>query len=249
MSVGLVIVSHSAKIAEGVCELAAQMAADVRLVPAGGTDAGGGAARIGTSFEKVADAITKAGQGDGVVILTDLGSAVMTAEMALEFLDEDERATVRLASAALVEGAVAAAVQAQAGGSIEEVLRAAEEAVVSIRPEALEPFVSRSAAAPGATRAPAPEGPSASGSWVLPNDMGLHARPAAVLARGLTDLDAEVTVNGIDGKSVMLLMSLGLGKGKTVSARAVGPDAEAAIELIGAAVEDGFGEMNQDPQH
>jgi PTS hybrid protein len=248
MSVGLVIVSHSAKIAEGVCELAAQMAADVRLVPAGGMDAGGGAVRIGTSFEKVADAITKAGEGDGVVILTDLGSAVMTAEMALEFLDEDERATVRLASAALVEGAVAAAVQAQAGGSVDDVLRAAEEAVVSIRPEALEPFVSRSAAEPGSARAPAPEGPSVSGSWVLPNDMGLHARPAAVLARGLADLDAEVTVNGIDGKSVMLLMSLGLGKGKTVSAEAVGPDAGAAIELIGAAVEDGFGELNQDGQ-
>jgi PTS hybrid protein len=78
--------------------------------------------------------------------------------------------------------------------------------------------------------------------------MGLHARPAAVLAQGLADLDAEITVNGIDGKSVMLLMSLGLGKGKTVSAQAVGPDAEAAIELIGTAVEDGFGEMNQDGQ-
>jgi PTS hybrid protein len=82
-----------------------------------------------------------------------------------------------------------------------------------------------------------------SGSWVLPNDMGLHARPAAVLAQGLADLDAEVTVNGIDGKSVMLLMSLGLGKGKSVNAEASGPDAAAAIELIGTAVQAGFGEL------
>jgi PTS hybrid protein len=167
----------------------------------------------------------------------------MTAEMALEFLDEEQRSRVRLASAALVEGAVAAAVQAQSGGGLDEVVRAAEDAVVSIRPEALEPFVSRSAAAPGTPRATPPGGPVVSGSWVLPNDMGLHARPAAVLAQGLADLDAEVTVNGIDGKSVMLLMSLGLGKGKTVTADASGPDAAAAIEVIGTAVEAGFGEM------
>jgi PTS hybrid protein len=243
MSVGLVIVSHSAKIAEGVSELAAQMAPDIVLVPAGGMDGGGGPDRIGTSFEKVTAGIARAEQGDGVVILTDLGSAVMTAEMALEFLDEEQRSRVRLASAALVEGAVAAAVQAQSGGRLDEVVRAAEEAVVSIRPEALEPFVSRSAAAPGTPRATPPGGPVVSGSWVLPNDMGLHARPAAVLAQGLADLDAEVTVNGIDGKSVMLLMSLGLGKGKTVTAEASGPDAAAAIEVIGTAVEAGFGEM------
>ena len=243
MSVGLVIVSHSAKIAEGVSELAAQMAPDVVLVPAGGMDSGSGPERIGTSFDKVSAGIARAEQGDGVVILTDLGSAVMTAEMALEFLEEGQRSRVRLASAALVEGAVAAAVQAQSGGDLDEVVRAAEDAVVSIRPEALEPFVTRSAAAPGTPRTPAPEGPVARGSWVLPNEMGLHARPAAVLAQGLADLDAEVTVNGIDGKSVMLLMSLGLGKGKSVSAEATGPDAAVAIELIGTAVEAGFGEM------
>ncbi|MHA7282622.1 dihydroxyacetone kinase phosphoryl donor subunit DhaM [Arthrobacter sp. TMS2-4] len=253
MSVGLVIVSHSEKIAEGVVELAAQMAPDVVLAPAGGTGDGTGPARIGTSSERVQAAIAQADGGDGVVILTDLGSAVMTAEMVLEFLDPEVRERVRLAEAALVEGAVAAAVQAQGGSPLDEVVRAAEGAVVSLRPEELEPFVTHAAAAPGAgspsPAAPDPEtttegesGPTARGSWTLPNQMGLHARPAAVLATGLADLDAEVTVNGVDGKSVMLLMSLGLGQGRTITVEAAGPEAQEAVDLVGREVEAGFGE-------
>ena len=80
MTVRLVVVSHSAKIADGAAELAAQMAPDVLILPAGGTDDG----RIGTSLEKVMAALEQA-EGDGVVVLTDLGSAVMTAESAAEF--------------------------------------------------------------------------------------------------------------------------------------------------------------------
>jgi PTS hybrid protein len=246
VSIGFVIVSHSEKIAEGVVELAAQMAPDVLLVAAGGAGDGAGPARIGTSFERVQAALEQASAGDGVVILTDLGSAVMTAEMVLEFLEPDARDSVRLAQAALVEGAVAAAVQAQGGASLDEVVQAAERAVVSIRPEELEPFVSHAAAAPGqaapADTDRAAAGATASGSWTLPNQMGLHARPAATLATGLTDLDAEVTVNGVDGKSVMLLMSLGLGQGRTVTVEASGPDAQAAVDFVGQAVESGFGE-------
>ncbi|WP_104181111.1 dihydroxyacetone kinase phosphoryl donor subunit DhaM [Arthrobacter sp. B0490] len=249
MSVSLVVVSHSEKIAEGVVELAAQMAPDVVLVAAGGAEDGAGPARIGTSFDRVQAALGQASGADGVVVLTDLGSAVMTAEMVLEFLEPEARASVRLAQAALVEGAVAAAVQAQGGGTLDEVVRAAERAVVSVRPEEFEPFVSHAAAVPGggastgAADAPgASAGPTVSGSWTLPNQMGLHARPAATLATGLTDLDAEVTVNGVDGKSVMLLMSLGLGQGRTVTVEASGPDAQAAVDFVGQAVRSGFGE-------
>ena len=73
--------------------------------------------------------------------------------------------------------------------------------------------------------------------------MGLHARPAAAVAQLLDDLDAEITVNGVDGKSVMMLMTLGLKPGETLSATATGPDADRAIELLGAQVRNGFGEI------
>lgn len=246
MTVGLVIVSHSEKIADGVVELAAQMAPDVLIAAAGGIDDGGGPARIGTSFERVQAAIERASSSDGVVILTDLGSAVMTAETVLEFLEPAERAQVRLARAALVEGAVAAAVQAQIGSSLEEVVRAAEGAVDAIRADEFEPTdhpgTAPGPSGPDGTGPGTPAEPTASGSWTLRNQMGLHTRPAAALATDLANLDVEVLVNGVDGKSVMLLMSLGLGQGKTLTASATGPDAQVAVELIGQAVESGFGE-------
>jgi len=119
--VGLVIVSHSAKLADGVVELASQMARDVQLRAAGGTDDG----RIGTSFDKVSAAITELRDaGLDVAILTDLGSATMTVDSVLEFLDEDEAAHVKFSDGPLVEGAVSAAVTAQVGGDLDAVVAA-----------------------------------------------------------------------------------------------------------------------------
>ena len=87
------------------------MAPTAALVAAGGTDDG----RIGTSFDLVSAGIGEADSGDGVVVLCDLGSAILTAETALDFLDDDVRARVRIVDAPLVEGGVAAAVAAEAG--------------------------------------------------------------------------------------------------------------------------------------
>ncbi len=121
MSVALVIVSHSAQLADGVVELAAQMARNVELRAAGGTDDG----RIGTSFDKVNDAVTELrAAGHDVAILTDLGSATMTVESVLDFLDEDELEHVKFSDGPLVEGAVAAAVTAQVGGDLDAVVAA-----------------------------------------------------------------------------------------------------------------------------
>ena len=128
MSVRIVVVSHSEKIAEGAVELAAQMAPDVMMAPAGGTSDG----RIGTSLEKVMAALEQVEGGDGVVVLTDLGSAVMTAESALEFAGSPPG--VLLADAPLVEGLVAAAVAAQSGADVQEVRSAAEAGAVATDP-------------------------------------------------------------------------------------------------------------------
>ena len=125
MSVGLVVVSHSAKVAEGVVELAAQMAEGVRIQAAGGADDGG----IGTDATLIAEAITAADAGDGVLVLVDLGSAVLSAQLAIdEFVDQDIRGRVRIAEAPVVEGAVVAAIQAATGSSLDEVDQAARGA-------------------------------------------------------------------------------------------------------------------------
>lgn len=125
MTVGLVIVSHSPKIAEGVVELAEQMAEEVRVLAAGGTDDG----EIGTSATRIADAILAADSGDGVLVLVDLGSAVISTRMAIDELLPDElHGRVRISEGPVVEGAVIGAVQASTGSSLEEVATAAARA-------------------------------------------------------------------------------------------------------------------------
>ena len=123
--VGLVIVSHSARIAEGTVELAAVMAGpDVRLRAAGGAADGS----LGTNAERIAGAITEADAGAGVVVLVDIGSAVLAAETALELLPREIARRTRISRGPVVEGAVIAAVQASIGQALEEVLQAAEDA-------------------------------------------------------------------------------------------------------------------------
>lgn len=121
MSVGILVVSHSAAVAQGTVDIARQMAGDVQLVAAGGTDEGG----IGTSFEAITAGIEQLAGTDGVVVLCDLGSAYLTTDTALDFLDDELRARVHVSDAPVVEGTVAAAVAAQTGGDVDAVLAAA----------------------------------------------------------------------------------------------------------------------------
>ena len=121
--VGIVVVSHSAKMAEGIVELAAQMAGpDVRLLGVGGTPEGD----IGTDADGIARAIRSADAGAGVLVIGDLGSAILATEAALETLDPELQARVRLSGGPIVEGAVIASVQASIGESLDDVLMAAE---------------------------------------------------------------------------------------------------------------------------
>ncbi|GAB2665745.1 dihydroxyacetone kinase phosphoryl donor subunit DhaM [Saccharopolyspora gloriosae] len=225
MSVGLVIVSHSERLAAGVAELAAQMAPDVRVVPAGGL--AGGA--VGTDFDKVSAALSDADSGSGVVLLYDLGSAQMTAELAVESLGDPTTAIV--ADAPLVEGAVAAAVEAQGGKDRDAVARAATAAGVGSEAEQ----------APVADAAE-----SITEEIELRNEVGLHARPAALLARSLTGLQADVRVRAgeseADAASVLGLMGLGARKGDRITLVATGADAGAAVQRILDLVDQNFGE-------
>jgi PTS hybrid protein len=120
--VGIVVVSHSSDLARGLADLAGQVAGpDVHIEAAGGLPDGG----LGTDDERVREAIKRAERGDGVVVLCDLGSAILTVRHVLE---RSSNGHVVLADAPLVEGAVTAAVVSSAGSSLQDVTRAAEEA-------------------------------------------------------------------------------------------------------------------------
>ncbi len=121
--VGLVLVSHSWKIAEGLKDLTSEIAPTHKgIVSAGGMED----KSIGTDAIRISEAIRKANEGDGVVVLADLGSGVMSSETAIELL-EDEDIEVKLADAPIVEGTIAAAVSAMVGSDLETVLKAAED--------------------------------------------------------------------------------------------------------------------------
>lgn len=239
--VALVLVSHSARLAEGVRELAAQMAPDVLILAAGGDGSGG----LGTSFDLVEQALTEAtADGRSAVVLTDLGSAVLTAESVLELLDEDVAARVHLADAPLVEAAVAAGVTAAGGAPVGEVLGAAVAAGAgfphAVGPGEVPPEEPAPAAAPAAGHEP--EHPITA-HVVVRNPLGLHARPAAVLARMMAGFDAAVQVDGVNGASVLELMQLGATQGRTLEVSATGPQARVAVDAFVGAVEEGFGEV------
>ena len=119
--VGIVIVSHSRKLAEGVIDAAHIMAAECPMAAAGGADDGG----YGTSRQKIKDAIQAVSGPDGVAVLADMGSAVMTAEMVLE---EPGYENVILVDCPVAEGAIAGAVSSVCGDDLKEVVRQAESA-------------------------------------------------------------------------------------------------------------------------
>ncbi len=228
--VGLVIVSHSAALAEGVVELAREMGGpEVAVEAAGGIVEPEPA--LGTDATRVAAAIERADTGDGAVVLMDLGSAVLSAELALDLIAPDRRDRVVLSAAPLVEGAVAAAVAARAGGSLEDV---AKEASGGLGPKEAHLGVS-SAAAPEA--AVTVEGLER--RVVLQNRLGLHARPAARFVRLASDFDADVAVfNQTAGRgpararSLNELATLGARQGHELRLVASGPPAEQALAAL-----------------
>ncbi|SDK65217.1 PTS hybrid protein [Actinopolyspora mzabensis] len=229
MPVGLVIVSHSDALARGVVELLGQLAPDVRAEPAGGMAPGG----LGTDFEATSAALAEADSGAGVVLLYDLGSARMTAELAVESLADPDAAAV--AEAPLVEGAVAAAASAQGGEALKTVVDAAERAAGGIV-ESPEQATTAAEDTDSGTESPTTTSPRVEQELVLRNEVGLHARPAALLARALTGFDAEVTItageNSADARSVLGVMGLGARQGDRIGLQATGPDAESALRRV-----------------
>jgi phosphoenolpyruvate---glycerone phosphotransferase subunit DhaM len=121
--VGIVLISHSARLAHGAAELAGQIAGGARVIAAGGTDDG----RLGTSTDRIAAAISTANQGAGVLLIPDLGSSVLSALALLSDLNAKHE-WILLADAPFIEGAVAAAVAASAGFDLRTVAASAEDA-------------------------------------------------------------------------------------------------------------------------
>ncbi len=241
--VGIVLVSHSMDLAMAARRLADEVAGEhpPRIAIAAGRADGG----TGTNATRVAAAISEASQGRGVVVITDLGSAVLSADMALEQLGG--RIAVRVVAAPFVEGLLAAAVRAGIGDDLDTV---AAEAEAALSPKSA--LLQRPAAEPGGPARPPAEladddGPTASAQAAVVNEGGLHARPAAEIAALAAGFAAELTLT-VDGKppasarSPLAIAVLAATAGTALRIDAAGPDARAAVDALVALLATGFGE-------
>ncbi|MEV0840738.1 dihydroxyacetone kinase phosphoryl donor subunit DhaM [Actinocatenispora sera] len=243
--IGLVLVSHSTALATGLAELVGQMAPAVPVVPAGGDVDGG----LGTSADRVADAMSAADRGAGVVVLYDLGSARMAAELALEFAEPELADRTRLVDASFVEGAVAAGAAAAGGQSLDQVVAAAGQttAAESAGRSAIDDAVPAVATDSAATNAAAGTTGEAAVTErvVLTDPAGLHARPAAAVVRALAGLDATVTVAAgaaeASAASLSALLRLAAPVGTEVLVAGSGPDAALAVPRVVAALSSATG--------
>src|SRR5512133_675425 len=240
--VGLVVVSHSEALAEGVVALAREMGGEeLALEAAGGMDEPGA---LGTDAERVRAAIERAMSDDGVLVLMDLGSALMSTEFAIEMLEGGGR--VLMSEAPLVEGTVAAAVAARGGASLEEV---AAEARGALAMKASQLGVDRGApAAEAAPDADAAAPADAEARLEVRNAIGLHARPAALFVGVVRDYDAEVRVAKEGGgapvraTSLTNVVALGARFGDTLVVTASGPQASEVLDALRALADEGFGD-------
>jgi multiphosphoryl transfer protein len=242
--VGIVVVSHSDALAEGVVKLAREMGGEeLSLEPAGGMEEPG---VLGTDPQRVRAAIERAMSADGVLVLMDLGSALMSAEFAIELLGESS-GRVLLSEAPLVEGAVAAAVAARGGSTLEQV---AAEARGALAMKASQLGASdEGAESGGAAQADAdPVHVDAQASLEVRNEVGLHARPAARFVEIARRFDAEVRVAKAPGgepvraTSLTNVVALGARFGDTLLVSAAGPQAGEAIEALQELANEGFGD-------
>ena len=252
MTVGLVIVSHSKQLAEGVVALAQQMTKGATpLASAGGADDGNGNDILGTSAERIATAIQSVDSPDGVLVLLDLGSAILSTEVALEFLDDEQRTHVQLSFAPLVEGAITAAIEASMGHDIVTMKRAAEQLASRERLRNLKPFEQEEGAIEDQEEHTLPfqktdTTEALEASFVIKNVAGLHARPASLFVQTVAQyaVTVEVTAHGrsANASSIIDVLSLGVRQGDTLVLRVRGTDAQKALDALRILIEDNFHE-------
>jgi phosphocarrier protein FPr len=244
--VGIVIVSHSKQLALGVQELAAQMVqGKISLAVAAGVD--DPTNPLGTDPIQVYQAISSVFSEDGVIVLMDLGSALISAEMALEFLIPAQRDKIYLCDAPLVEGAIAATIAASTGKNIQEVLRETQGSLLAKSHQLnliAHPLHHDSNNIDDTV-------PIKELRIQIKNRLGLHARPAAQFVATACRFEAKIQVQNLTrnteavrGDSINQVGTLGVRQGHELLITARGKDAQEAITALQSLIIHNFGEQD-----
>ena len=246
--VGLVLVSHSAALAGALKELVLAMSSGpVPIAVAAGID---NEQAFGTDALSIRQAIESVFSKDGVLVLMDLGSAILSAETALEFIPESMKEKIRLCPAPLVEAAVVAAIQAQAGSDLDRVEAEARNALAAKE--------NHLPGEPAVEPQPA-DGPGIGGGGShreglrlrVPNRLGIHARPAAKLVTLVSLFDAEVYAKNVtlDSRwvpagSINQVATLDVQQGHELALSAEGSQSVQVLKALSELIRDGFGEQD-----
>jgi phosphoenolpyruvate-protein phosphotransferase/dihydroxyacetone kinase phosphotransfer subunit len=244
--VGLVIVSHSLALAEALVNLVRQVSAtQIPIAVAAGV--GADRQEFGTDAVEISEAIQSVYSPDGVLVMMDLGSAVLSSDVALELLPPEMASHIRFCPAPLVEGCIAAAVQIGLGSDLSAVYQEAQQALL---PKAEQLGVETAPVGP----IPVLEQPDQDKDTLqvvlqLKNLHGLHARPAARFVQTAAGFNADIRVANltkgkgpVSAKSLNALATLGAVKDHQIEISARGPEAAQALESLGKLVEEAFGE-------
>lgn len=245
--IGIVIVSHSKQLALGVRELAAQMVQDqVPMAVAAGIEDPENP--LGTDPIQVYEAIASVFSDDGVLVLMDLGSALLSAEMAIEFLSEAQQQKVHLCEAPLVEGAIAAVVAAASGRDIHQVMA---EARGALQAKATQLGVVSKPLSVVTSTTTNIESPTPEIRLIMSNRLGLHARPAAQFVATVARFKSQILVQNLTrntelvrGDSINQVTTLGVRQGHELVITATGSDANEALAALQALFANNFGEDN-----
>jgi len=245
--VNILLVSHSHQLAQGVAELVRQMAPSDTVKIAVAAGIGDNNEELGTNAAEIMEKLIELQSPEGNLVLMDLGSALLSTDMALEMLEDDQKANIRMCPAPFVEGAIAAGVQANMGANLEAVYREAMSALLAKQEQI----------APGSITAAPPQAPALATdaadqsefSVVVSNASGLHARPAAVFAKTISSYDAKVTVtNQSENKGplhingLIAVMLLAAKKGDTLKIQAEGSQKNEVLAALAELFRNNFGE-------
>jgi phosphoenolpyruvate-protein phosphotransferase/dihydroxyacetone kinase phosphotransfer subunit len=254
--IGIVLVSHSRKLATALQELVRQMVGpEFPIAVASGV--GENHEELGTDAVHISEVLQPFLDGDGAVVLMDLGGAILSAQTALELLDTSKVAEpttmLRLCSAPIVEAAVSAAVQASIGGSLDDVIR---EANAALAPKQAQLSTGENVPATPPASVSAPDEKPLEFDVLIENPHGLHARPAATLVQFVSRFQSDVQLTNLTANrgpsSARSLSSVGLlqaRKGNTVRFSVRGPDAEQASAQLKQLATTRFGEADQPEAH
>lgn len=247
--VNILLVSHSYKLATGTAELLRQMATSETLKVRVAAGIGDNNEEIGTNAIEIMEALMELTMDGEVLVLMDLGSAVLSTEMALQMLDEETAAKVRMCPAPFVEGAIAAGVQANMGSNLQEVYDEAMGALDAKRKQILGEEETPPEEAAAMQEKEAEVSDQLELKVKVTNASGLHARPAATFIQTVKKHDAKLSViNLTQGgeevaiKGMISVMMLAARQGDELILKATGNDRQAMLEELEQLFLDNFGE-------